>query len=303
MRIAILYALLAFSILCMATSSIIIRFSAAPAMIIALYRVIFTAGLAGALGKREMLPNFKRMPCRDYILIIIAGIFLALHFSFWITSLSYTSIPSSVLFTNLQVIFVMLFSIFILREKLNRKVIAGIIVAVLGSSLIAGGDLGSGRFFGDMLALLSGFFVAVYFIIGRYVRVRVDVWPYTSWVALVAAVVLLPVSFLAGLPLLSYPPREWLLFFLLALGPGLAGHGILNWALKYVKAPIVAVSILGESVGASILAFLFFKELLLWYQMIGGILILAGIYVAVVAEGGKERTDDKDNGGWKADDG
>ena len=235
-------------------------------------------------GKPGYLSQYQEDAPPDFILIIIAGFFLALHFAFWISSLNYTSIPSSVLFTNLQVIFVLLFSIFILREKMKQQVIAGIIVAVLGSSLIAGGDLGSGRIYGDMLALLSGFFVAVYFIIGRYVRVRVDVWPYTSMVALVAVLVLLPASALAGLPLLSYPPREWILFFLLALGPGLAGHGILNWALKYVKAPIVAVSILGESVGASILAFLVFGELLLWYQMIGGVLILLGIYVAAVNE-------------------
>ena len=311
MRPVFIYLLIFFSVLCMATSSIIIRFSAAPAMIIALYRVVFTAGLAALLGSRDIFPNIKKMPRRDFILIIIAGFFLALHFAFWISSLNYTSIPSSVLFTNLQEIFVLLFSIFILREKMKQQVIAGIIVAVLGSSLIAGGDLGSGRIYGDMLALLSGFFVAVYFIIGRYVRVRVDVWPYTSMVALVAVLVLLPASALAGLPLVSYPPREWILFLLLALGPGLAGHGILNWALKYVKAPIVAVSILGESVGASILAFLVFGELLLWYQMIGGVLILLGIYVAAVNEARsgeqhlRRKTEDRkrrvENGGRKTE--
>lgn len=279
-----IYLLIFFSVFCMATSSIIIRYSHSPAMIIALYRVVFTSILAASLGGSRILSGFKAISRRDFCYILLAGIFLALHFAFWITSLSYTSIPSSVLFTNLQVIFVLLFSIFILKEGVNAWVTGGILLAILGSALIAGGDLASGRFYGDMLALASGFFVAVYFIIGRELRTRIEVWPYTSAVAAAAVLVLLPVAVGFHLPLTAYGMREWLLFFLLALGPGIAGHGILNWALKYVKAPIVSVSILGESVGASILAYIFFRELLLWYQIIGGILILTGIYTAITNE-------------------
>lgn len=58
----------------------------------------------------------------------------------------------------------------------------------------------------------------------------------------------------------------------------------MNWALKFVKAPVVAVSILGESVGASILGYLVFQEQLLWFQLLGGGLIMVGIYLAVSQE-------------------
>lgn len=284
MRPLNIYILIFFSVFCMATSSIIIRYSSSPAMIIALYRVVFTAVLAASLGGTRIFANLRAINRRDYFYILLAGIFLALHFGFWITSLDYTSIPSSVLFTNLQVIFVLLFSIFILKEKVNAWVSGGILLAILGSAMIGGGDLASGRFYGDMLALTSGLFVAIYFIAGRQVRSRVDVWSYTGAVSAVAALVLVPASILFDLPLTGFGIREWLLFFLLALGPGIAGHGILNWALKYVKAPVVSVSILGESVGASILAYICFGELLLWYQIIGGIFILSGIYMAVTNE-------------------
>lgn len=279
-----IYPLLFFSILCVATSSILIRFSHAPAMIIALYRVTFTTVLAASIGGGNSYKNLRKISHRDLLYIFTAGFFLALHFAFWISSLSYTSIPSSVLFTNLQVIFVLLFSIFILKESVNIKVTGGILVALAGSALIAGGDLASGRFFGDMLALASGLFVAVYFILGRHLRVRVDIWSYTMLVSAMAAIVLFVACILFDLQLTGYPARELLLFFLMALGPGIAGHGILNWALKYVKAPLVSVSILGEAVGASILAYIFFDELLLGYQLLGGIFILLGIYVAAASE-------------------
>ncbi len=285
MRRTPIYLLIAFSVLCMATASIIIRYSSAPPMIIALYRLVFTAILAAALGSSQMLKECRQIERQDYLFIGGAGVFLALHFSFWITSLGYTSISSSVLFTNLQVVFVLLFSIFFLHEKINAWIIGGIVIAILGSSLIAQGDLANGKIMGDMLALASGLFVAIYFIIGRQVRTRVGVWTYTTLVSAISALVLLLAAVSMGLNLTDYPRQEWLLFILLAIGPGIAGHGILNWSLKYVQAPIVAVSILGESVGASIMAWLIFHELLLWYQIIGGVLVLAGIYTAAAREG------------------
>lgn len=284
MRVRSIYPLIALAIVCMATSSIIIRYSTAPAMIIALYRVIFTSFLAALLIGRKLPVNRPKVSRSDLIYMGIAGIFLALHFGFWITSLSYTSIPSSVLFTNLQVVFVLLFSAIFLKEGVNLLVVGGIVTAIGGSVLIAYGDLTSGKLFGDLLALLSGFFIAVYFIIGRYIRKRVAIWPYTFVVSAAAAIVLISACISAEIPLSGYPFIEWILFFLLALGPGIVGHGILNWSLKYVKAPIVAVSILGESVGASILAYLLFSEILLWYQIIGGVFVLLGIYFAIVNE-------------------
>ncbi len=289
MRPSLVYLAIFFGVLCMSTSSIIIKYIAAPAMIIAFYRVVFTS-LASAGGQgRKLSSSLAQISKIDYLYIMGAGFFLALHFGFWITSLSYTSISSSVLFTNLQVIFVLFFSIFILREKLNLLVSVGIIIALSGCVVIAHGDLQYGKLMGDMLALASGLFVAIYFIIGRDVRKRVDALTYTSITSLTAAVVLFFACVAFGLEFTGYRSLDWMLFILLALGPGLGGHAILNWALKYVKAPIVAVSILGESVGASLLAYIIIKEHLLWYQILGGILIISGIYMAAVFDGKRGR--------------
>lgn len=282
MRTVPLLAAIFFAILCMSTASIMIRFCTAPAMVIALYRVGFTTGLAGVIEGRSLPENIAAIEREDLLYILGAGFFLALHFAFWITSLSYTTVSSSVLFTNLQVVFVLILSVIFLKDKLNRPIIIGILVALVGCLFIAGGDLSSGRILGDMLALASGLFIAIYFLIGRKIRPRVNTFTYTFMVSGAAVVVLLAGTLAGGWSLTGYPAGDWLLFFLMALGPGIGGHAILNWALKYVQAPIVSVSILGESVGASILAFFIFQEHLLWYQIIGGLLILAGIYTASV---------------------
>jgi drug/metabolite transporter (DMT)-like permease len=278
------YPAIALAILCMSTASIMIRWCSAPPLIVAMYRVIFTAIIAVPLVRGSFIAGVKNISGRDLIYIAGAGFFLALHFAFWITSLDYTSVSSSVLFTNLQVIFVLLFSFLLLQEKINIKALGGIFLALVGSSLVAGGDWHQGRLLGDLLALLSGIFVAVYILAGRRVRARVEAMSYTALVSGAAGFTLLLAALISGQDFFSYPARDWLLFVLLALGPGIAGHGIIIWALKYIKAPVVAVSILGESVGASILAFFIFGESLLWYQLAGGCLILSGIYTAAVNE-------------------
>lgn len=285
MRLSFIYLSIFLAVLAMSTSSIMIRYCTAPALVIAFYRVSFTSLLAGGVRGGKLKSSIAGIGRRECGFIIGAGFFLALHFAFWISSLAYTSISSSVLFTNLQVVFVLLFSIFFLREKLSYPVMGGIFLALAGSLLIAHGDLRCGKLLGDMLALASGLFVAIYFIIGRRMRTRIDAMGYTFIVSAIASLVLLPVCLVGGLSLSGYPLLDWGLFILLALGPGLAGHGILNWALKYVKAPVVAVSILGESVGATVLAYLFFREVLQWYQILGGLLILTGIYIAAANEG------------------
>ncbi|MGR6835145.1 DMT family transporter [Syntrophomonas erecta] len=284
MRNTPVYLAIVFGVVCMSTSSIMIRLCSAPAMAIALYRVIFTVGIAAALEGKYIKSHIARIEHRDLLFIVGSGFFLALHFAFWITSLEYTSVSSSVLFTNLQVIFVLIFSAFFLKEKVNSRVLGGILIALTGSALIAGGDWQMGRFIGDMLALASGFFVAIYFLIGRNIRARVRTITYTLLISAVAGLVLLISCLGMGTQLTGFPGLDWLLFILMALGPGIGGHTVLNWALKYVKAPVVAVSILGEAVGASILAYLIFNEALLWYQLIGGAFILTGIYTAVANE-------------------
>mgnify|MGYP002354163181 CR=1 FL=1 len=286
MRPAHIYIAIFFSILCMSTSSILVRCCTAPALIISFYRVLFTAGIAGAVGQGQLTANLKKLSQRELYYTVGAGFFLALHLGFWISSLNYTSISSSVLFTNLQVIFVLILSALLLKEKVNRIVTIGILIALAGSILIVNGDLASGKIMGDLLALLSGLFVALFFLIGRKVRDGVDIWTYTFLNTGTAAVVLFIGCKIFNLSFFGFSRLDWLWFLLQALAPGLAGHAILNWALKYVKAPLVSVSVLGESVGASILAYIIFREALAWYQIIGGIFILTGIYIAATHEKG-----------------
>lgn len=276
------YLLILAAILCVSTASIMVRFTTAPPLVIAFYRLILTALLGGFLmaGSRQQWPAVRSHLPRAGL----AGLFLAAHFGFWITSLSYTSVASSVLFTNLQVIFVIIFSALFLNERIERRAMIGVAVALAGSAVIGGGDLFNGRLGGDLLALVSGFLFAGYLMIGRSIRAEVAIWPYTVVISGIAAAVLALAVAVSGQSFSGYPGLDYLWFLLMALLPGIGGHGILNWALKYVKAPVVAISILGESVGASVLGYILLHESLAWFQLLGGAMVLFGIYWAVSRE-------------------
>jgi len=247
---------------------------------IAAWRLALTAAvllpIAAAKGTLRTLPR------RDVLLSIGSGIALALHFVLWITSFRYTSVSSSVLFVSTHPIFVGLGAHFVLRERVSRSLVFGIALAVLGGGLIGLGDLrlGGGAVHGDLLALAGGLAVAVYFLIGRHVRRTVSLLDYVAITYGTAAILVLAAAVVTGAPLLGFTPRTYLFLGLLALGPQLIGHSTFNWALKHLPASTVSILILGEPIGATLLAIPFFREVPTWPSAVGAVIILAGIYLS-----------------------
>ncbi len=271
------------SIITVSTASILIRWSNAPPVIIAMYRMIFSTLMLlpffvfnGGIGR---LYKISKM---NILGLIGVGIVLAIHFASWITSLSMTSVASSVIFVHIDPIFVAVISHFLLKERVNKQILAGILVSLVGVSIITLGDAGAGgsNLTGDLLALLGGIMLGIYLLGGRYFRGYLDLTTYVTPVYATSAFVLFLMSIATGAPLTGYSSNEYLLFFLIALVPMIFGHTLYNWALKYVSAPIVSVSLLGEPVGATILAFLFLNEIPGTYAIIGGLITLTGILIS-----------------------
>jgi len=265
------------------TASILIKLADAPALIIAAYRL----GIAGLLltplawtRRREAL---RRLDGRDWLLSLLSGAFLSAHFLSWISSLQYTSVASSVVLVSTNPIFVGLGAAFILKERLHPLLIGGIVLSVAGGSLIGSGDfqLGGRALYGDLLALVGAIAHSGYLLIGQRVRKKTDLLTYISIVYGMAAVLLVGSALISGQAFLGYSARTYLMMVLLALGPQLLGHSSYNWALRYVPAAVVAVVILGEPVGATILASLILGEGLSWQKVLGGGLVLGGIYLAI----------------------
>lgn len=241
----------------------------------------------------------KQIRLREWLLLSLGGMFLGFHFASWITSLEYTTIASSVVLVTTAPLWVALLSPLFLKEKLTRWIFIGLVVSLVGSvivgmsgnCLIAQGQISctgfdeifSGRhFLGNLLALLGAFLSAGYLMVGRKVRNSLNLSTYTFIVYSFAAIVLILIVIITRKPITGFSPINYFWILALALVPQLIGHSAFNWALKYLSAAFVSIALLGEPVGTVILAFLFLREKPNGLEVLGGVLILAGIVIATL---------------------
>lgn len=261
-------------------SSVITKSSKAPSLIIAFYRLGFTVLLLLPYFLLKKSHELKKIDKKTFFFCILSGIFLALHFATWISSIKYTSIASSTVLVNTHPIFIVIGTIFILKERVSTKAIISIAMSLTGSIIISTGDysLGNNVLLGDILAILGGLFVAGYMMIGRYARQRISVTTYTFIVYLTCTVVLFLLVIGTKTSLYPYGADEYLRFFTLALLCTILGHSIFNWALEYVKPTFISTSVLAEPVFATIWAIFLFSEFPTIWQIIGSSIILFGIY-------------------------
>lgn len=262
-------------------SALFVRLCGAPSMMIATYRLLFTFLLLAPLTFYEQFGGVRRMSRRQLWMAGLSGVFLAFHFVTWFISLKYTSVASSVVIVTIQPVFVVIGSWLFFGEKISRLAAIGGVLALLGSVVIGAGDFRVGReaFLGDLLALVAAVLVSGYLLIGRRLRGSVDLTGYTFTAYGMSALVLIVASMVARVPFYPYPWRDWVLMFALAAVCTVLGHTVFNWALRYIQASVVSVSILGEPIGAIVWAALFLHENPTVRQMIGGTLIFAGLYI------------------------
>jgi len=274
------------AIVAISTSAILINWSRAPAVVQAFYRVLFTTLLLAPLAIRRHLDSFRSFSTGSYLWLAVPGVFLAVHFALWFESLDWTSVAASVTLVQSQPLFVAAGAALLLDERFSRRMLVGAIVALVGTVTLSVGDLlggpvlGARPLYGNALALASAVALAAYVLAGRSFRQRLPVVPYVTVVYAVCAAVLFVAAVANGLPLFAYPPREWVLFVGMALGPGILGHTVLNWSLGHLESGVVSVTLLAEPVGSAILAFLLLNEVIGPTTAIGGAVVLAGIYVA-----------------------
>jgi drug/metabolite transporter (DMT)-like permease len=295
-----------FGILAVSTASIFIRFAQeeAPSIVIAAWRLtiasIILVPVAASTHKREL----TSLKARELGLALLSGGFLAVHFATWITSLQYTTVASSVVLVSTIPLWVALLSPFTIKEPITRAVWIGLIFTLVGVLVIAISDsctIGLGgiscpsasnflhgrAFLGDVLALCGAIAGAGYLLIGRKLRASMSLVSYISLVYGMAAIVLIIFMLSAGESPFGYSPEIYLWMTLLAIIPQLIGHSTFNWALGYLSAAFVSITLLGEPIGSTILAYFILHEKPTIIKLLGGALILIGIYIASRAEVGK----------------
>ncbi|MDP2861532.1 MAG: DMT family transporter [Desulfobacterales bacterium] len=280
------YLALGIGIAAVSTGAIFARLADAHPVVIAAYRTGLATLIIAPVAWWKARDEIINLSGKDFTLAGLSGLFLALHFIAWISSLGYTSIANSVVLVNTNPLWVGLFTFFMTGERLKVSSVAGIIIGVAGGAIIGADDFAAGgeALFGDFLALSGGICAAFYLLLGRNLRSRLSLIAYITVCYGSAAVFLWLAVLLYGLQVTGYDTGTMASFFGLALISQLTGHTCFNWALKWFSPGLVAVALLGEPVGSSILAYIIFGEQFTLLKLAGGSLILAAIYISAAGE-------------------
>lgn len=280
------YIALTIGVISISSSAIFVKLSSAPSGALAFYRLFFSVLLMLPVFLLKYVSEIRLITKRDWTLTIASGVFLAFHFILWFESLNYTSVASSTVLVTLQPLFAFAGTFIFFKERLSGKAVLSGITAVIGSIVISWGDfkISGDALFGDILALIACALITFYLLFGQTVRKRVSLITYTFVVYSISSITLFFYVLATGEPLVGYNMKNWILFILLALIPTLLGHSFLNWSIKWVSASTISVAILFEPIGATVLAFYLLEERVLWTQVLGGIIVLAGIMIFLVDE-------------------
>lgn len=268
-------------------SAAILEVETAGPVAIAFWRLALATALLLPLALLRSRAEIAGLARREVAVLAAVGVVLGLHFATWIASLETTSVASSVVLVTSHPILVGLVQHFAFGERLAPSAWWGIALALVGGAVIAWGDagLGAGTLVADGLALAGAVCFAAYVLAGRRIRQRRSLLAYAVPVYAASTVTLALLAVGLGEPLSGFPARDWGLFLFLAVVPMLGGHTLFNWALKHVPATVVSTSVVAEPIGATILALLIVGQEPPRLSVAGGLLILAGIYLVVRAQG------------------
>jgi len=276
--------LLIISIIAISTSAILAKWTDASPSVLSMYRLWFTClWMLPIVLKRKS--ELKALEKSHYKSFALGGLMLAVHFILWYGSLVFTSVASSTIILALQPLVAMILGYFVFKERTSIHSKICMIIAIIGVFLIGFGDIGLSMtaFKGDILSFLSVIAAVLYLMVGQTTVKNTSHWVYSFWVFAFSAAFLTIYNLVTVDNFFHYESKDWLIFIASAIIPSLA-HIINNYLLNYVNATTISMSILGEPVGASILAFFLLHEMLSTFQLIGGTIVIVSVFLYLIRQ-------------------
>ena len=280
------YLALLIGMFAISTSAILIRYSDSEPLVIGTYRQAFASLIFLPFILKDKAAEIRSQSSSVILEMIFTGILLGAHFSFFITSVKETSVAASVLLATCHVVYVAVLGWVFFGEALSSKAVFGTLVSLGGILILFGGDLidNPGNFIGNMFAFVSGILAGLYYLSGRKLRKIISLPTYAFVVYLFSFISMFSIVLLQNLTYTNMPTFEIQLFLLMALVPTLLGHTMQNWAIGYLPAYIVSISLLAEPIGSGLLAWLFFQEVPSFGVMFGGLIVISGLYLVILEE-------------------
>ncbi|MEM4519689.1 MAG: DMT family transporter [Sulfolobales archaeon] len=274
----------AVAVVSISSASVIIKLVNVPALALAFWRLALSTMILFATSFWRL--DFRCVKGVNTLYVLLSGFALGLHFATWIESLRYVSIAVSVTLVTTHPIFTALLSYLFIGERLRRHQYAGIFLCLLGVSIMSFTDLPTlHSYYGVFLALVGATAASTYFLIGRFLRRVCGLMEYAIPTYLVATLTSLVLGVGLGTDFINYPLITWAFITLLAIGPMLGGHTVLNYLLRFMNAASVSTIAACEPIGATLLGILILNEVPSPYVTLGMLVTLLGVYIVIRYEG------------------
>lgn len=289
-------AVLLIALLSVAHAAIFVRMADADPLVIAAYRMLIAGAVLLPFALISAGPDIQRLGAREWRWIVVAAVFLALHFATWNEGVKRTSIANSVVLVTLTPVWLALWSVLVLRRSPGLRIWGALLLAVGGSAVMAWGSfqIGFGTLVGDGLALAGGFFFAAFFLVAENLRRSVGLMAFITLIYLGAAILLWAPVLALGLPVAGFTVETYFALIALGLVSQVIGHSAFNWAVRAISPMILALLLLAEPILSAALGWLYFREGFGPATVIGGGLILAAIYLGLRAgDSGADKGPDK----------
>ena len=278
-----IYFILITGVIIVSSASLLVRWTGDVSFTaISLYRVLISFCLL--IIYQIANPNLKSLHLRSWRWqYILAGFFLAAHFIFWIASLQMTTIANSIFLEGMHPVFGVIVSILFLKEFPHRRITPIFFLAIIGMFLIVFNDIdqSESKLTGDFLAVLSALWFAFYLMIARKYKDEKNFIRYLIYINGGASFFCAIYMVITGDAFWGYPTESWIFIFLLAIGPNLVGHSILNWASRQIEIFKVNLVLLLEPVLATLSGIIFLAEFPPLNFYFGAIFILVSLFFLV----------------------
>lgn len=264
-------------ILCISIFPVIVRMNLTSGLISAFYRMAIATAiiLPYAIYKNKLrLENYKIL-----LPIIACGILFASDIAVWNISIQNSSATQATLLTNLSPIWVGVFSLLFLSFRPRKSFWLGTLIALVGMTVFVGVDtilnlhLDSAFFLG----ILSGVLYALYILLSKRVLEKMEVITFITYSMIFSTVFLFIINVSFGEQFFGFSNNAWISLLVQGIVCQLIAWLLISFATQNMRATRVSLSLLSQAIFATILAAVFVNEKITNIQMIGSVIILAGI--------------------------
>lgn len=272
-----LFFILTIALFSVSTTALVIKhLSIVSVFVMAFWRMFLASAL---LWGYSLLTPRESINKKNKLYVFTAGILLGFHFATFFAGVKFTTIANATLFGTLAPVFTAIIDR-VKGKKINRGILAGLALSISGTVIIQTINITkSDYFFGNSLSLLSSFFMALVWIQAKKVRESLDTVTYSRNLFFIASITILFFVVFSGDSIFDFQRKHLVWFLFLGIVPSILGHNLLNYSIRYISATAVSSVVLGEPIIASVLGYFFFQETIPKASLLGGPLILIGIYL------------------------